>query len=209
MNPVENDWLQTRQSLLGRLKNLDDNASWQQFFDTYGRLIRSIALKAGLTETEAQDAVQETVIALAKAMPGFQYDRAKCKFKTWLWYLTRRRIADQFRKRQRRSCEISQADAPMPAGSLLEEIPDPASLELEAAWDEEFEHNLLAVATAKVKAKVNAEQYQIFDLYVLRELPVEKVMGLLHVSRTQVYLAKHRVTKLLKAEVKCLQAETS
>jgi DNA-directed RNA polymerase specialized sigma24 family protein len=48
------------------LKNSEDQASWQDFFDTYGRLIYGVAIKSGLTEAEAQDAVQETVIAVAR-----------------------------------------------------------------------------------------------------------------------------------------------
>ena len=49
----------TRESLVGRLVNLDDRARWQEFFDTYWRLIYSVARKAGLTDAEAQDVVQE------------------------------------------------------------------------------------------------------------------------------------------------------
>src|SRR5438132_4093659 len=90
----------TRQSLLSRLKNADDQASWQDFFDTYWRLIYAVAIKSGLTEAEAQDAVQETVIAVARNIKEFQYDPKKCSFKSWLMMLTRQRIIWQLRKRQ-------------------------------------------------------------------------------------------------------------
>ena len=40
--------LQTRWSLIGRLKDMDDQQSWQAFFDAYWKLIYSVALKAGL-----------------------------------------------------------------------------------------------------------------------------------------------------------------
>ena len=59
----------TRATLLHRLKDWQDQSSWQQFFDTYWKLIYSFALKSGLTEQEAQDAVQETLLAVAKRMP--------------------------------------------------------------------------------------------------------------------------------------------
>ena len=49
-------------TLLSRLKNADDHAGWQEFFDTYWKLIYGVARKAGLNDAEAQDAVQETVI---------------------------------------------------------------------------------------------------------------------------------------------------
>src|SRR5579884_3179208 len=86
----------TRQSLLSRLKDWDDNESWRVFFDTYWRLIYNAAMKAGLTDAEAQDAVQETVISVMKSISSFKYDPAKGSFKTWLLRLTQWRILDQF-----------------------------------------------------------------------------------------------------------------
>src|SRR5215475_12422525 len=91
--------LATRASLLDRLKNLEDQVSWQEFFDTYWQLIYRLAVKAGLTDSEAQDVVQETVITASKHLPAFHYDPKVCSFKTWLLRLARWRIIDQFRKR--------------------------------------------------------------------------------------------------------------
>jgi RNA polymerase sigma-70 factor (ECF subfamily) len=54
--------------LLVRLKDWGDQKSWQDFFDTYWRLIHSVAIKAGLSEAEAQDVVQETVLTVAKKL---------------------------------------------------------------------------------------------------------------------------------------------
>ena len=61
INPVE-DSIPTRYSLLSRLQDWDDQESWRVFFDTYWRLIYSVAARSGLTESEAQDVVQETII---------------------------------------------------------------------------------------------------------------------------------------------------
>jgi len=62
-------------------------------------LIYSVAIKSGLTETEAEEVVQETVICVAKSIQKFKRDRARGSFKGWLRNLTRWRIADQLRKR--------------------------------------------------------------------------------------------------------------
>jgi RNA polymerase sigma-70 factor (ECF subfamily) len=72
----ENNANRTRATLLGRLKNFDDHASWQEFFDIYWPLVYGFARKAGLTDAEAQDAVAETFAVVAKKMPGFKYDPA-------------------------------------------------------------------------------------------------------------------------------------
>ena len=92
------DPIRTRYSQLARLKDWGDQTSWQEFFDTYWRLIYNVAVKAGLTDIEAQEVVQETVIAVAKKIGEFKADPAHGSFGAWLMQMTRWRISDQWRK---------------------------------------------------------------------------------------------------------------
>src|SRR5438094_1086402 len=104
----------TRRSLVDRLANWDDQRRWQEFFDTYWKLIYSAARKSGLADAEAQEVVQETVITVAKNIDKLKYDPARGSFKGWLLQITRWRIADQFRKR-----EPVNAKRPRSAGDRL------------------------------------------------------------------------------------------
>src|SRR6266705_2859453 len=136
------DPIPTRHSLLNRLKDWGDQASWQDFFDTYWRLIYNVAIKAGLTDTEAQEVVQETVIAVANKIAEFKADPARGSFSAWLMRLTRWRIADQFRKRVGEASFLSGAGKAGETPALRSEdtgltdainrVPDPASVQLEA-----------------------------------------------------------------------------
>src|SRR6185503_13506000 len=159
MTDSPDDFIPTRQSLLSRLKDWDDQESWRRFFDTYWRLIYNAALKAGLTETEAQEVVQETLISVAKKMPDFKYDPAIDTFKGWLCYQTRLRIADQFRKRRRAGAQNRRASDETARTATIERVPDPATLDLAAIWDEEWRVNLMNAAMERVKARVSPEQY--------------------------------------------------
>ena len=69
-----NTFLKTSPSMLERIKDLTDDKSWQAFFDKYRNLVWGTARKSGLSETEADEAVQETFITLAKRIKEFQYD---------------------------------------------------------------------------------------------------------------------------------------
>src|SRR5215471_15631884 len=89
----------TRSSLIRKLQDWDDHGSWQQFFDTYWKLIYAVAIKAGLPDEDARDIVQETILAVAKQLRESGYDNAKSSFKTWLCLITRRRIIDHLRQR--------------------------------------------------------------------------------------------------------------
>jgi RNA polymerase sigma factor (sigma-70 family) len=197
----------TRQSLLSRLKNWDDQESWRVFFETYWRLIYQVAIKAGLTDAEAQDAVQETVISVLKQMPGFEYHRENGSFKSWLLKQTSWRISDQFRKR-RSNLSVERRDSSTATEiAAAEEIADPASLDWQKSWDDDWEQNLMQAAIQRVKRRVNSKAYQMFDLHVFKEWPIARVAHAFHVNQARVYLAKHRIGCLLKEEVKKLRTE--
>lgn len=203
--PRREEWAATRHSLLDRLKDWNDQPSWQEFFQTYGRLIYSVALQAGLSDAEAQDAVQETLICVAKEMPEFHYDPARGSFKSWLMKLTRWRIADQFRKRRP---QLPGAQAVEPKTDLLAAVADVAAEQvLEQIWDREWQEHLTGVAIEKLKERISPRQIQIWQMHVLRGWPLPRVMDSLGVTRTQVYMAKHRVSVLLRKEIARLRSK--
>ncbi len=198
------EFIPTRKSLLTRLKNWEDNESWRAFFNTYWKLIYGVALKAGLTCTEAEEVVQETVIGVARSIGEFKYDPAVCSFKSWLMQVIRHRIARQFERRKRQSLLQTFPDETSQT-PVLERLPDPSGSVLEALWEEEWQKNLTDAALARVKRRVPMEQYQIFDFYVLKKWPALKVARNLGVTVGLVYVAKHRVSRLLQKEIRALQ----
>ena len=196
------DSLATRASLLGRLKNWDDAKSWEEFMQTYSRLIRAVALKAGLTESEAKDVEQETLLCVAKTIHEFESNPARGTFKSWLLNLTRWRITDQFRRRGPVATSASSSEATSTGTSTLGRVPGPDNFEAE--WEVEWKQNLVETALARVGRKVKPKHLQIFDLYAMRHWPAGKVARELGVTLVQVYLVNHRLTKLMKREVEYL-----
>lgn len=215
--PEADSLIPTRDSLLSRLKDWQDDASWREFFHTYWRLIHGVALKSGLSPQEAEEVVQETLITVARRIPEFDYDRKVCTFKTWLMNLTRWRIIDQIRKRRpgigAPKAHDSAGDLALPppprpgatSADQLEQLPDPASLRLDELWEEEWRRHLLEAAIQRVKLKVNPEHYQIFHHCVFKDRPIKQVAADFGLGLTQVYLAKHRVGAALKKEIRRLE----
>jgi RNA polymerase sigma factor (sigma-70 family) len=201
------EFIPTRRSLLTRLKRWDDQESWRDFFDTYWRLVYSFARQSGLSDSEAQDVVQDTVVSVARKMPSFKYDPVRGSFKAWLMQLSRRRIVDQFRKRPRESEFPGSVPGEETGTGAAERLPDPAGVALEKVWEGEWQKHLLDTALHRVKQRVAPGQYQLFELNVLKEWPVERVAATLNVSANQVYLAKGRVGKILQAELQRIEGE--
>ncbi len=206
--------LATRASLLHRLKDCDDQVSWQKFYDLYRDLIYRFALKAGLTETEAEEALQETVIGVAKNLPDFKYDPTVCSFKTWLLNQTSWRIKDQLRKRDK----VGQASSLSGSGRMpdllcddtrrtatIDRIADPLRNSLEALWDQDWQQTLMEAAMQRVKEQANLKDCQMYDLYVVRQWSPREVAKALGVSVARVYLAKHRIAPLFRKEFSQLE----
>lgn len=213
MNEPGPETQRTRASLVAGLQ-AGDEARWQEFFPRYGPMIRRFALKAGCTETEADEVVQETAIGVARNLPEYRYDPAVCRFKTWLLKQSTWRVKDQFRKRARqakwisRGGEAGRADSRSgdePCPDRIEQVADPAGEVLERLWEAEWQESLVETALRTAKERFSDRQFQIFDLNVRKGWPAGEVAKALHISLPAVYLARHRVAATIKREVARLE----
>jgi len=205
MGESSDDSIPTRASLLGRLKNWDDQASWEDFAQTYSKLIRGFAIQSGLSEGEAKEVEQETLLCVAKTIHQFESNPERGTFKAWLLKLTRWRIADQFRKRPPEFARMAASPRLSEDTPTIEKIPaDPGQ---DALWDAEWRKHILETAIARAGRRVNPKHYQVFDLYAVRKWPAAKVAKEMGVAVVQVYLINHRLLKLVRKEVEYLESK--
>ncbi|MEM0967988.1 MAG: sigma-70 family RNA polymerase sigma factor [Verrucomicrobiota bacterium] len=199
----------TRKTLIQRLQDWDDQASWDEFFRTYSGFVFKVACKAGLSESEANEVVQETFIRVAKNMRKKTFTRDGGSFKAWLMNQTRWRIADQFRSRKQQEVYRGRPKEAYDdrKTATMDTIPDNSNFGFEALWEREWKGSLTQMALSRVKAKVSARQYQIFYCYVVKGWEVEEVRKELGVSSAQVYLAKHRVGRIMRKELEYLNED--
>jgi RNA polymerase sigma factor (sigma-70 family) len=202
------DSIKTRETLLVRLRDVQDHESWRIFYDRYWELLYNVARQSGLNEPDAEDVVQETVIGVARAIPEFRYDRSRGSFKQWMLRIVRRRIVDQLRRLYRQPPraellpeELEESNAHAPS------LHDPASERIELAWEREWERCVLAEAIRRVKQTANPKHFQIFDFCVLKEWRTARTAATLELSAAQVYLARHRVSQAVKREARRVHEE--
>ncbi|HZR17180.1 MAG TPA: sigma-70 family RNA polymerase sigma factor [Verrucomicrobiae bacterium] len=193
------DSIATRASLLGRLKNWEDADSWEEFTRTYWRLIYGVARQAGLSDDEARDVVQETLLGVAKKVHEFESSPDRGSFKNWMLNVTRWRIADHYRNKPPQAAVPSRRADP-DGTATSERVADPA--DLDEFWEEEWKKSVLETALARLRRRVKPKHAQIFDLYAVRGWPAAKVGANLGVSVFQIYLVAHRLSRLLKEEVR-------
>lgn len=198
-------YAKTRKSLIARLDNWEDQRTWDEFYQTYWRLIYAVAIKSGLRSDEAFDVVQETILSIAKQSKKQMYDPEQGSFKTWLLNMTRWRINDQFRKRKKDTAMAGSEWDDERKTAVIDRFEDPNADVLGRLWDVEWKKNIAEAALARVKSQVSPKQYQIFHHYVIKQWDAKKVQKMLGVTMAQVYLAKHRVGSVLKKELEKLE----
>ncbi|MDB6174973.1 MAG: rna polymerase sigma factor region 2 [Chthoniobacteraceae bacterium] len=189
--------LRTSISLLNRLRDPADHASWERFHARYEPLIVTVARKAGLGHAEVEDVVQETLIEVAKQMPNFCYDVSKGTFKGWLLTILRRRVYNHWRSQsyQAGALRLPRAQSFEPC---LMEIPGSDEIELEKIWDAEWRAHTIQEALKVVKTKVKPLQFQLFQLHVLKGISAQEVAKRLGVKLMQVYWARLHVGSIFQ-----------
>lgn len=193
----------TRTSFVERLRDWGDQTIWEGFFGRYGRVVRQVAVRSGLSAEEAEDVVQETALSVARKMPDFIYERSRCSFEGWVRHVARLRIIDQLRRRLPAGVTVEVGEAGEGDGDgVLESIPDHAGADqVDAAWQEAWRSNLLRTAMERLQLKVSPEHFQIFHLIVVSGMSGPEVVRTLGLSLAKVYAVRHRLTRLLKQEV--------
>jgi RNA polymerase sigma factor (sigma-70 family) len=202
-----NDDLKTQPSLLGRVGNPEDHEGWDLFYSRYSPLVYRFAIQRGLSDAEAKDVVQETFLTVSKKVKEFKYDPTIGSFRSWLLHTTQWRIGDVKKKRGHLHEAMAQEEDTSARTALIERLADGTIDQQNDAWDQEWRASLVEVALDRLKGKVGAKQFQVFELYVLKQWPVLKVAQTLGVNVGQVYLTKHRVAKMVKREIQELKTQ--
>ena len=196
-------FIPTRSSLIGRIRDWQDEQSWRDFYAMYRKMVLRIALKSGLNEHAAEEVMQDTMVAVATSISQYEYKPEQCSFKGWLFHLTRCRISDYYRKKQRR---IPSASLDLSYHADLSETNEGKSALLpDSEWEVEWQRGLMELALDRIRLKVNPRHFQAFDFYVVKNWDPGKVAKTLNINIAQVYLAKYRISACLKKEIQQLK----
>ena len=175
----------THVTLLARLSGGADPAAWREFSERYEELIRAFARRRGLPPSDCDDVVQDVMLALTKAMPGFEYDPSKGKFRSYLKTVTLHAISRKSRQNP------SMAHLGSSGGS------DIGPAEDEVTWEAEWRQYHLRTAMKAIRTEFNPADLAAFDAYAVNGQDPATVASELGISVDSVYQAKSRVLKKL------------
>lgn len=188
----------TRASLLVRIKDRNDSASWQEFDGIYRPMLHRFARARGIDDAAADDIVQQCMTVIARHIQSFEYDPGKGRFKAWLRTMVNNRVKNLFRDRKDRAAESADFKREQDREAAPDELFD-------KLWmDEHLRHCLQLI-----RENVEPDTFKAFQSYVMDEEPADKVCADLGMNMNQLYKIKWRVTQKLGEKMRELLGDES
>lgn len=191
----------TSPTLLGQLRlNPSDQAAWGQFVRRYAPLIHGWCRRWNLQPADAEEVTQNVLVKLVEKLGSFHYDSSR-SFRAWLKTLTHHAWVDYLDgvKSRGRGGDDSQVIG------LLENLT--ARDDLVARLQAEFDHELLEEAMARVRGRVEPQTWEAFRLMSVEGLSAAEAASRIPMKEGMVYVARGRVLRLLREEVRALGGE--
>ncbi|MBR7138812.1 MAG: sigma-70 family RNA polymerase sigma factor [Lentisphaeria bacterium] len=169
-----------------------DEVSWEKFKEIYSPLIRFCGHEWGLTDLEIEDLVQDVMISFFMGSKTFRYDRSKGKFRSYLQEIAKNKVFTILRKKQ---------NLPVAADENIT-LMDYA---FDDKWDSEWHKYLCAEAFKLLRKEMEPISFRSFHMYVMEEIPPNKVAAELGISVNAVYINKCRALEHLRRTIRELE----
>ncbi len=186
----------TSATLLGQVGlSPSDEVAWARFVGLYGSRIRGWCRRWGLQEADSEDVTQNVLLRLAQKLGAFHYDPSR-SFRGWLRTVTQNALAD-FLADRKLQCPGSGDD-----GVLKQLQSIQARDDLIEHLKDQFDAEIVAVACARARARVEPQTWEAFRLTAYEGCSGDEVAARLGMSRATVFKAKSRVLGFLREEIK-------
>jgi RNA polymerase sigma-70 factor (ECF subfamily) len=188
----------THATLLQRLSRGPDADAWDEFCDRYGELIRSFAHRQGVQPADCDDVMQDVLVALTKSMPGFQYDPARGKFRSYLKTVVLHAV---YRKSCQKRGEVALDDLTAAI------IPAADNRCIDEHWETEWRQHHLRLAMRTINSEFNRADQAAFQAYGVEGRSAAETAEQLGLTIDQVYQAKSRILRRLTELIEQQTAE--
>lgn len=186
----------TRESLLRRVKNQNDEKSWEDFVYYYRPFIYNVVRGMNIGHHDAEEIVQLVLLKAWNKLPQFEYDRGRGRFRGWLCMVTGNTVRDFLRKRKILTEELPvETSKDNPNASRYSDLP-----EIDKLAEKEWRRYISKLAWESVSKKFKPQVTQAF-LLAIQSVPLDEIVRKLGIAESTVYVYKCRVQKELRSEI--------
>lgn len=186
---------ETRASLLARVRDPADQAAWHEFVEIYQPIILRLARQKGMQEADADDVVQQVLMAVAKALEQRGHDLNRAKFRTWLGRVAHNAILNALTRGKPDRGAGDSAILALLNKHESQNGPDSDLLQLE------YRREVFRWAARQVRKEFHQTTWDAFWLTAVEGRTVEAVAEKLAKSQGAIYTARSRVMRRIQEKV--------
>ena len=193
--------IETNESLLGQLRGDKVDEAWKDFFGAYWGAILRYARKLGLNQHQAEEVLQETMVALMRILPEFVYDRNRGRFRNFLLTIVHRKSLAVLRRNARQREVAWTESVDRDAADFLGDD-GTADREAQARWYDSILEE--AIRRLRDDPRLGEKTFAVFEAYVIKHQPADKVAHRFELKENAVYQIRNRLMRRLKIDVALL-----
>jgi RNA polymerase sigma factor (sigma-70 family) len=186
----------TRASLIVRLADAQNAQAWEEFARLYQPVVYRLARRRGFQHADAEELVQEVMLAVARAVERWVPDPVRGRFRDWLHRIARNLMVNFLTRRKHQVWGTGKTDM-----QQLLEVECDAESAVSQMFEVEYRREAFREAARQVQQDVKESTWQAFWLSTIDDLPAADVARQLGMSVGSVYIARSRVMARLRREV--------
>ncbi len=180
---------QTRPSLLTRLRDLTDQAAWEEFLTIYGPLVFADLRRRGFNHADTEDLTQLIFTRVFQGIKTFDYDRNRGRFRDWLGTIIRNEAIRVWRTQKR------QPTVSMP------ELEVSASGESDPEWVDAFQARIYTIALERCRPRFETTTWAAFEQVWVHGQSASEAAAATGLTIESVYVSKSRVLSALSEAI--------
>lgn len=190
-----NEWPETSESLILRVKDPADAAAWSAFLAIYRPVVYRLARSRGLQDADADDLAQQVFVSIARAVENWQAAVSGPPFRVWLYRIAHNEILKSITRRK--------PDSATGSSSVQEMLQATPQSEADASVELLRESRMEAFrwASEAVRHEFTAATWSMFWQSTVDDQAVDDVAKKHNRTSGAVYLARYRVMKRLKEKI--------
>jgi RNA polymerase sigma factor (sigma-70 family) len=188
------DFCSTRVTLLMRVKDPDDEKSWEDFVFYYKKFIYIICRSMKLNHHDSEEIVQKVLLKLWEKLPEFEYQEGS-RFRSWLYVFISNAVKEFYRSTARaneRKEKAADLEHWKPSNSFNKEIEDKV--------EREWQNYISNVALENISSEFSDKVMDVFRKFNEGK-PVKELSKELNLPTNTIYVYSQRVIKRLKKEI--------
>lgn len=171
-----------------------DEAAWDAFVERYGRMVFRWCRRWNLQEADAQDVTQGVLLQLANQMKGFTYN-PDGRFRAWLRTVAYRAWVKFLEGRKKPGTGTGDSGV----WRMLESAP--AADDFVRRMEEEADREIMELAAAQVRKRVQPHTWEAFRLLAVEGLAGKEAAARVGMAVGAAIAARSKVARMIREEV--------